>query len=39
MKITLDGYQPYEKEINAVANEKSQLKIVLEKSNDPQSGQ
>jgi len=39
LKITLDGYQPYEKEINAVANEKSQLKIVLKKSNDPQSGQ
>lgn len=39
LKITLDGYQSYEKEINAVANEKSQLKIVLEKSSDPQSGQ
>lgn len=39
LKITLDGYQPYEKEINAVANEKSQMKIALEKSSDPPSGQ
>jgi hypothetical protein len=39
LKITLDGYQPYEKEINAVANEKSQMKIVLEKSYAPQAGQ
>jgi hypothetical protein len=39
LKITLDGYQPYEKEINAVANEKSQMKIVLEKRNESQSDQ
>jgi hypothetical protein len=36
LKITLDGYQTYEKEIDAVAGNKSQTKIVLEKkSNTP----
>jgi len=31
LKVTLDGYQPYETEIDAVASSKSQMKIVLEK--------
>jgi hypothetical protein len=36
LKITLDGYQTYETEIDAVASNKSQMKIVLEKkSNTP----
>jgi len=36
LKITLDGYQAYETEIDAVAGNKSQMKIVLEKkSNTP----
>jgi hypothetical protein len=38
-KITLDGYKTYETEIDAVANNKSQMKIVLEKSSNPQAGQ
>jgi hypothetical protein len=39
LKITLDGYKAYEMEIDAVANNKSQMKIVLEKSSNPQAGQ
>jgi hypothetical protein len=36
LKITLDGYQTYETEVDAVASNKSQMKIVLEKkSNAP----
>jgi hypothetical protein len=36
LKITLDGYQTYETEVDAVASNKSQMKIVLEKkSNTP----
>jgi hypothetical protein len=36
LKITLDGYQTYKTEIDAVASNKSQMKIVLEKkSNTP----
>lgn len=31
LKVTLDGYRPYETDINPVANEKSRMKIVLEK--------
>jgi hypothetical protein len=31
LKVTLDGYRPYETEINPVASEKSRMKIVLEK--------
>lgn len=31
LKVTLDGYRPYESEINPVASEKSRMKIVLEK--------
>jgi hypothetical protein len=34
LKITLDGYKTYESEIDAVASNKSQMKIVLEKSGD-----
>jgi hypothetical protein len=33
LKITLDGFKPYETEIDALANNKSDRKIVLEKSN------
>ena len=33
LKVTLDGYRPYETDINPVANEKSRMKIVLEKAN------
>lgn len=35
LKVTLDGYKPYETEIDAVASSKSQMKIVLEKSSAP----
>jgi len=35
LKVTLDGYKPYEKEIDAVASSKAQMKIVLEKSIGP----
>jgi PEGA domain len=31
LKVTLNGYRPYEGEINPVATEKSRMKIVLEK--------
>jgi hypothetical protein len=31
LKVTLNGYRAYETEINPVANEKSRMKIVLEK--------
>jgi len=34
LKVTLDGYKPYETDIDAVASSKSQMKIVLEKSSD-----
>ena len=34
LKVTLDGYKPYESDIDAVASSKSQMKIVLEKSGD-----
>jgi hypothetical protein len=34
LKITLDGYKTYETEIDAVASNKSQMKIALEKSGD-----
>jgi hypothetical protein len=34
LKITLDGYRTYETQIDAVASQKSQVKIVLEKSGD-----
>ena len=34
LKVTLDGYKPYETEIDAVASSKSQMKIVLEKSSN-----
>jgi hypothetical protein len=34
LKITLDGYRTYETQIDAVASQKSQMKIVLEKSAD-----
>ena len=36
LKVTLDGYKPYETEIDAVASSKSQMKIVLEKGSDAQ---
>jgi hypothetical protein len=34
LKVTLNGYRPYEGDINPVANEKSRMKIVLEKGSD-----
>lgn len=34
LKITLDGYRTYETEINAVASNKSQMKVVLDKGSD-----
>jgi hypothetical protein len=34
LKITLDGYRTYEMEIDAVASNKSRMKIVLEKGAD-----
>lgn len=34
LKVTLNGYRAYEMQINPVANEKSRMKIVLEKSDD-----
>jgi hypothetical protein len=36
LKVTLDGYRPYENEVNPTANEKSRMKIVLEKEADSQ---
>jgi hypothetical protein len=33
LKVTLNGYRPYETEINPVANEKSRMKIVLVSEN------
>ena len=34
LKVTLDGYRTYEMEIDVVASNKSQMKIVLEKATD-----
>jgi hypothetical protein len=34
LKVTLNGYRTYETQINPVANEKSRMKIVLEKGDD-----
>jgi hypothetical protein len=39
LKVTLDGYRTYETEINVLANNKSQMKIVLEKISDAAPGQ
>jgi hypothetical protein len=39
LKITLDGYQTYEKEIDPAANSKSQMTINLDKGGDKPSGQ
>ena len=39
LKVTLDGYQTYETEIDALASNKSQMKIVLEKSSNATPGQ
>jgi len=39
LKVTLNGYQTYEKEIDALASNKSQMKIVLEKSSSAPQGQ
>ena len=39
LKVTLDGHQTYEKEIDALASAKSQMKIVLEKSSNATPGQ
>lgn len=36
LKVTLDGYRPYETQISPVANEKSRMKIVLEKAPEKQ---
>jgi hypothetical protein len=35
LKVTLNGYQTYETDLDAVASSKSQMKIVLEKSSAP----
>lgn len=35
IRVELNGYRPYETEITAVENEKSRLKIVLEKGAEP----
>jgi PEGA domain-containing protein len=35
LKVTLDGYRPYQSEINPVASEKSRMKIVLQKAGEP----
>ena len=35
LRVELDGYIPYEVEINAVANEKSRMSIALLKSSEP----
>ena len=37
LKVTLDGYRPYETEISPAAQEKSRMKIALEKGSDSQS--
>ena len=37
LKVTLDGYRPYETDISPAAQEKSRMKIVLEKGSDSQS--
>jgi len=34
LKVTLNGYQSYETQINPVANEKARMKIALEKDSD-----
>jgi hypothetical protein len=39
LKVTLSGYRNYETDINVVASNKSQMKIVLEKSDDSTQGQ
>jgi hypothetical protein len=36
LKVTMKGYRTYEMEINPVASEKSEMKIVLETGPDPQ---
>lgn len=36
LKVTMKGYRTYEMEINPVASEKSEMKIVLEAGSDPQ---
>ncbi len=38
LKVTLDGYKPYETELDAVASSKSQMKIALEKSSGAPQG-
>jgi len=35
LKVTLDGYRPYESDINPIAHEKSRMKIALEKGDSP----
>ncbi len=39
LKVALNGYQTYETEIDALASNKSQMKIVLEKSGNAPPGQ
>jgi hypothetical protein len=39
LKVTLDGYRTYETEIDVLASNKSQMKIVLEKSSNTPQGQ
>jgi PEGA domain-containing protein len=39
LKVTLDGYQTYETEIDPAANSKSQMTIILDKGSDKPSGQ
>ena len=38
LRVILDGYRTYEAEINVLASQKSQMKIVLEKSSDAAGG-
>ena len=38
LRVTFDGYRTYETEINVLASQKSQMKIVLEKSSDAAGG-
>ncbi len=39
LKVTLDGYQTYETEIDPAANSKSQMTITLDRGSDKPSGQ
>jgi hypothetical protein len=38
LKVTLNGYTPYETDIDQLASSKSQMKISLKKSDSPPEG-